>query len=263
MPAVQLPDGIELANAQMAQNHGTPQKTIFDSIPIGLVLRLAKPYLAGESPSSAIEMAHQVYAENRFAATLDILGEDSTNDEECEAIVDAYKGLIDAVRANPIKCERPRQQMTVSMKPSMFSTITPQHGKASDKALELAFDRILRVTDYALKNQINLTLEAEDHRWTNFQLEAYIAAINAGYTNLGTVLQSRLFRTEKDLKRFDERMRVRLVIGIYNEPAQIAHTDKPTMKSLVVNFAETLLASGVYVEMATHDVKCIEQFYKT
>ncbi len=56
-----------------------------------------------------------------------------------------------------------------------------------------------------------MTLEAEDHRWTNFQLESYFALVNAGYSNLGTVLQTRLFRTEKDLDRFDQRMRVRLV----------------------------------------------------
>jgi proline dehydrogenase len=57
-------------------------------------------------------------------------------------------------------------------------------------------------------------------------------------------------------------MRVRLVIGIYNEPAQIAHTDKRIMKDLAVQFAGNLLEKGVYVEMATHDTKCIDTFYR-
>ncbi len=43
----------------------------------------------------------------------------------------------------------------------------------------------------------------------------------AGYENLGTVLQSRLFRTMQDIERFQEGMRVRLVIGIYQEPNAI------------------------------------------
>jgi len=116
------------------------------------------------------------------------------------------------------------------------------------------------VVDYALKNEINVTLEAEDHRWTNFQLESYFALINAGYANLGTVLQTRLFRTEKDIARFDGRMRVRLVIGIYNEPGQIAHTDKRIMKDLLVQYGSNLLARGVYTELASHDTRCIELF---
>ena len=246
----------------MEQSHTPPPKTIFDAIPLGLVLTLAKPYLAGQSAEEAIQIAHQIYAEHKFCGTLDILGEDAPTPEHCEAYVDAYKHLFDAVHASQIKTDNAREQLTVSMKPSMFSTMAPQHGRESEKAQEDAFDRITRVVDYALKKEINVTLEAEDHRWANFQLEAYFALINAGYTNLGTVIQTRLFRTENDIKRFDERMRVRLVIGIYNEQAQIAHTDKRIMKDLLVQYAGLLLSQGVYVELATHDTKCIDTFYQ-
>lgn len=262
MPTVLLPPTkIEPTEAHMAFT-GTPAKTIFDAIPLGLVLRLAKPYLAGETPDSAIALAHKLYKKDYFCSTIDILGEDATTDEDCEQFVERYKSLIDAVKSNPVACQFPRQQMTISMKPSMFSTMPPEPGKASERAQELAFDRITRVVDYAFKNQVNMTLEAEDHRWTNFHLESYFALVSAGYTNLGTVVQTRLFRTEKDVQRFDSRMRVRLVIGIYNEPPQIAHTNKREMKNLVVQYARSLLEKGTYVELATHDVKCIEQFYR-
>jgi hypothetical protein len=244
------------------ENNGSPAKTIFDAIPLGLVMRLAKPYLAGVSSEEAIDIAHQIYNHDQYASTIDILGEDATSDEDCEATVTAYQRLIDVVKARPIDCQNPHQNMTISMKPSMFSTMAPEHGKQSDRAQEKAFDRITRVVDYALKSKVDMTLEAEDHRWTNFHLEAYFALISAGYTNLGTVLQTRLLRTEKDVVRFDERMRVRLVIGIYNEPAQIAHTDKRLMKDLAVQYAAQLLDAGAYVELASHDVKCIEHFYR-
>jgi proline dehydrogenase len=245
----------------MDQNLASPPKTIFDAIPLSLVMRLAAPYLAGESASDAIRLAHEIHSRDRFSSNIDILGEDSVVDDDCDRIVQAYIKLIDTIRANPIKCDRAREQMTVSMKPSMFSTVAPQPGKASELALEKAFDRISRVVDYGLKHDIAMTLEAEDHRWTNFHLEAYFALVSAGYTNLGTVLQSRLFRTEKDVKRFDNRMRVRLVIGIYNEPDQIAHTDKGIMKDLLVQYAGQLLEAGSYVEIASHDTKCIQSFY--
>jgi proline dehydrogenase len=261
MPVLSPPQFTE-STLVMEQTHTPPPKTIFDAIPLGLVLTLAKPYLAGQSAEAAIGIAHKIYAEQKFCGTLDILGEDAPTPEHCEGYVDAYKHLFDAVHANQVKTTNPRERLTVSMKPSMFSTMAPQPGSESEKAQEDAFDRITRVVDYALKKDIQVTLEAEDHRWTNFQLEAYFALINAGYTNLGTVLQTRLFRTEADLKRFDERMRVRLVIGIYNEPQQIAHTDKRIMKDLVVQYAGHLLEKGVYAELATHDTKCIDTFYQ-
>jgi proline dehydrogenase len=237
-------------------------KSIANLLPERLVLALAKPYLAGQSAYQALEMAHNIYNENGFSSTLDILGEDMQNDDDCEASVLAYQNLVDSIAKNPLKCPSNRQQMTISMKPSMFSTMAPKPGEASRGALDLAFDRINRVVEYGLKHKVNMTLEAEDHRWTNFQLEAYFALINAGYTNLGTVLQSRLFRTAQDIKRFDSRMRVRMVIGIYNEPAQIAHVDKKIMKARVVEYAQQLLSKGAYVEIASHDENCINHFLK-
>ena len=178
-----------------------------------------------------------------------------------DAAVASYQRLVDDIKANLVSVTHPRAQISVSFKPSMFSTTAPAPGAAT-AALEKAFDRIAKVVDYGFKHGIKMTLEAEDHRWSNFQLESYFALISAGYLNLGTVLQTRLLRTDKDVERFDERMRVRLVIGIYNEPASIAHTDKRVMKDLLVNYAGQLLHGGTYVELATHDAKCIDNFYR-
>ncbi|MDR3615872.1 MAG: proline dehydrogenase family protein [Candidatus Obscuribacterales bacterium] len=238
-------------------------KTAVDYFPSGLVLSLAKPYLAGQSAQEALAIAHSNFSENQFTGTLDILGEDAQNDADCEDSVQHYIDLVDRISSDPLPANSVREQLSVSFKPSMFSTMAPGAASSTSKALDDAFDRIMRVVDYGAKHNIRMTLEAEDHRWTNFQLEAYFALINAGYSNLGTVLQTRLFRTIKDLQRFDSRMRVRLVIGIYNEPAQIAHTDKNVMKQLVVQFAQELLGKGVYTEIASHDIKLIDNFYET
>jgi proline dehydrogenase len=239
------------------------RKTAVDYFPTGLVLSLAKPYLAGQSAQEALAIAHNNFSQNQYTGTLDILGEDAQNDVDCEDSVQHYINLVDSISANPLPVNAVREQLSVSFKPSMFSTMAPGAASATSKALDDAFDRIMRVVDYGAKHNIRMTLEAEDHRWTNFQLEAYFALINAGYANLGTVLQTRLFRTAKDLQRFDSRMRVRLVIGIYNEPAQIAHTDKTVMKQLVVQYAQDLLSKGVYTEIASHDLKLIDNFYET
>lgn len=239
---------------------GNAARSIIDKIPLPLVLFLANPYLAGKNADEAIQKAHELYAQERFSGTLDILGEDAESSEDCQRYVAMYMELIDKVAASQVNCSRPKEQLTISMKPSMFSESAPGSSQKSKRHLDDAFDRINKVVDYALQKKIHMTLEAEDHRWTNFHLEAYFALINAGYTNLGTVLQSRLFRTEKDLLRFDERMRVRLVIGIYIEPPSMAHTEKPIMKEILVKYAAQLAAQGVYLEIATHDSNCVDRF---
>ncbi len=236
------------------------KKSLFDTIPLPLVMFLAKPYLAGQTSADAIKKAHEIYKSRKFTGTLDILGEDATTVEDCERYVTTYMSLVDEVNANQLHATNRRERMTISFKPSMFSTMPPAPGKESEKALEAAFDRINKIVDYAFQRGVDMTLEAEDHRWTNFHLESYFALYKAGYKNLGTVIQSRMFRTEKDIARFEEGMRVRMVIGIYQEPAAIAHTEKPIMKELAVRYSRELAHQGVYLELASHDTKCVDNF---
>jgi len=232
-----------------------------DIFPSPLIVALASPYLAGKTADEALKMSHQLFQENHFCGTLDILGEDALSKEDCERYVQMFCKMIDAVVAAPIPSSFDREKSTISMKPSMFSAGAPTtHGQNQSK-MDEAFDRMVRVVDYAAQRKVRLTLEAEDSRWTNFQLDAYKALIDAGYLNLGTVLQSRLFRTKNDLARFDQRGRVRLVIGIYQEPANIAHTDRNVMKDLLVQYAQDLITRGSYVEFATHDLRYIDKFF--
>lgn len=244
-------------------------KSIFDAIPVSMVLFLAKPYLAGETAAEALALSQKLYDDFKYSSTLDILGEDAQAESDCDASVEHYKELISLIAQHPMKLSQAiaeeRRQPTVSFKPSMFATKAPvKEGttfQVRSKELDLAYNRIETVVAFAEERGVRVTLEAEDHRWTDFHLETYFALIESGYKNVGTVLQTRLFRTKKDLARFDERMRTRLVIGIYNEPASLAHTAKPVMKDLLVDYARELMARGTYVEVATHDTKCLASFF--
>lgn len=232
-------------------------------MPLKVVMWLASPYLAGRTFDDAIRKAHLLYRENRFTSTIDILGEDAANEEEADGYVTSYKKVIEAVSALPLPCQRPAEQMTISFKPSMFSSVVPTHSSPDTNGkLAKAYERMKSVVDHALKHNVRMTLEAEDHRWADFHLDTYFSLVNAGYTNLGTVLQSRLFRTKNDIKKFDDRMRVRLVIGIYNEPAEVAEMQKPVMKDRLVDYAASLAEKGVYLEIASHDEQCIGNFFK-
>lgn len=258
---VQLPVQRKTDQLNVAPTAGSTTRSIIDHIPLKLVLWLASPYLAGETFTSAIDKAHELYKKTRFTGTIDILGEDCTSDADCDAFVRAYKNTIDAVAARPLPVSRESEQLTVSFKPSMFSVIVPTDERPDrNQLLAQAYDRMQEVVAYAKQRNVKMTLEAEDHRWTDFHIDSYFSLVKAGYTNLGTVLQARLFRTKDDLKRFNEAHRVRMVIGIYNEPASIALTEKPKMKEALVDYAAELAARGVYLEIATHDADCIRNF---
>jgi proline dehydrogenase len=100
----------------------------------------------------------------------------------------------------------------------------------------------------------------EGHHWTDFTLATLRELHAEGLSNVGCVLQTRLHRTEKDVDELPEGVRVRLVIGIYQEPSEIALTDKAAMKERMLVLAERLLERGHYVEFATHDINCVRRF---
>jgi len=234
---------------------------LVEYLPTKVVLWLAGPYLAGWDSNQAISTAQKIWRENNFAGTLDVLGEQASTNEQCEYYVRTYFDLIEQLTKYPLPVTTPRYQLTISFKPSMFCVAPFPDKLPEPQNLDEAFVRITKVVDYASKHSLQMTLEAESHLWTDFHLDSYFALLAAGYNNLGTVLQTRLFRTRKDIQRFDQRTRVRLVTGIYTESAEIAHTNNKPMKEALISFSRELLSKGAYVELASHDQAYIHKFF--
>jgi proline dehydrogenase len=85
-------------------------------------------------------------------------------------------------------------------------------------------------------------------------------AIHQNHPTFGTVLQSRLFRTDDDIKSLKGmNARIRICIGIYNEPKEIALQRKPEMKKKMIDQLEVLFKEGHYPEIATHDQDLINE----
>jgi proline dehydrogenase len=112
----------------------------------------------------------------------------------------------------------------------------------------------------ASERGVAVTVDMEGRQWTDFTLDVVRRLHEAGHDHVGCVLQTRLDRTEADLDKLPPGIRVRLVIGIYKEPAEVATTDKAEMKRRMLTTAEELLRRGHYVEFATHDDACVRSF---
>jgi proline dehydrogenase len=234
--------------------------TPIDLLPAKLVLSLASPYIAGKSAEQALSLARSLYEKDQFTSTIDVLGEAATTVEQCQTYVETFIKVINLIANNPLPVLEKQKQFTLSFKPSMLCVSSSIDVLPDQRNLQMGYERMQQIVNYAFQHNVNMTLEAEHSIWTDYQLNSYFSLLDAGYTNLGTVLQTRLFRTAQDIKRFDKRTRVRLVIGIYEEKAKIAHTDKKRMKELLIDYSRKLLETGAYVELATHDQYYINKF---
>jgi len=222
-------------------------------IPAFLVRTFAKPYVAGDSLPKAMEVVHKLHRERGLTSTLDLLAEDIRTPEQAQANVDAYLKMVDAVADCGLPAgERP----TLSMKPSSYTTRPLQTGGDA----EGSFAAVQRICRRAAERGVAATVDMESRHWTDFTLDALHKLHAEGLTDVGGVLQTRLNRTEQDLDKLPKGLRVRLVIGIYREPADVAIADKAAMKDRMLAFAETLLRRGHYVEFATHDDTYVRRF---
>lgn len=217
-------------------------------VPGPLVRAFARPYLAGTTAEAAIATAVSILEDHGRLTTLDLLGESVQASEQVSNNEHTYLNLIEAIHQQP-QFEDSVVRPSISLKPSAFTISGP----------DAAFVSIRRIVQRADAHKIPVTIDMEDRCWTDITLQKSVELFNEGY-DVGTVLQSRLYRTQEDIKQIPPGMRVRLVIGIYPEPKEVALTCKADMKVCLVDYAEQLLDAGVRVELATHDAQTLRRF---
>jgi proline dehydrogenase len=230
---------------------------LLDLTPAPLVRLFARPYVAGDSLEKGLHVARRLLNDAGLVTTLDLLAEEVRDDARIRANRATYLEMVHSVAADPA-FRVPRDRPTVSVKLSSFTTAPCDRGGDAHGVQEA----IEEVAAEARRVGVPLTIDMEDHHWTDLTLKTAIELFRRGF-DVGTVLQTRLHRTAQDLERIPEGMRIRMVIGIYLEPAEIALTEKPKMKQRLLEQSARLLDRGVYVELATHDEAVVRQFFDT
>ncbi|MHC4956622.1 MAG: proline dehydrogenase family protein, partial [Planctomycetota bacterium] len=219
-------------------------------VPGPMVRWFARPYVAGASMDEALDVAAGLLSDGGLLTTLDLLGEGVTRPDQVDANIRVYEDMIDAI-ASDTRYDGAASRPSISLKPSAFTT----------GPMEAVCDPIRALCERAHQKGVAFTIDMEERRWTDLTLDLAVSLFERG-NDVGTVLQTRLNRTEADLERIPAGMRLRLVIGIYPEPEDVALTDKRGMKQRMLDFARTLLARGVKVEFATHDEATVERFVR-
>jgi len=218
------------------------KRFIISLAPTPLVKLFASPYVAGDSIEAAVDAAQKLWEERRVCSTIDLLGEELESDEEVQYSVSVYERLIDALGS--------QDYATISLKPTQLGS-----HRSTENCQEVIGGIARRAEQYNTK----VTLDMEDHSFTDMTLDIF-RALKKDHPTFGTVLQSRLFRTDDDIIALkDLNARIRICIGIYNEPKAIALQSKPEMKKKMLQQVELLLKEGHYPEIATHDEAVINE----
>lgn len=219
---------------------------IINLAPTPLVKLFAGPYVAGDSIEAAVNMAKKFWDQRHVCSTIDLLGEELESDEEVRYTASVYERLIEALGR--------QEYATLSLKPTQLGS---HRGKENCRQI------IEGIVTQAEKYGIKVTLDMEDHNFTDMTLDIF-RALHKEQPTFGAVLQSRLFRTDDDIKSLQGmKARVRICIGIYNEPKEIALQSKPEMKKKMLEQIEVLFKEGHYPEIATHDEAVLNKAINT
>jgi proline dehydrogenase len=204
-------------------------------VPKPVVQLFSARYIAGPTLTDAVDTVRALNAERKLA-TVDVLGEEITREDDARAIARAYCDVFAAI-------EREQLDSNVSVKPTALGL---------DLSYDLCRENLELVLREAGSNFVRIDME--DSSTTSETLRLYRELREGGFDNVGVVLQAYLRRTVDDIRGLaDLRPNVRICKGIYVESPSIAFTDYDAVRANYVRALDALLESSAYVGIATHD----------
>jgi proline dehydrogenase len=211
--------------------------------PLGL--RFSQRFVAGTHLHDVIRAA-QVVNEWGAGVSIDNLGENVTNADEAKHSAELYHGMLDEIHQRKLNAN-------ISLKLTHMGL---------DVSEELAFRLVTELVDHAVRIDNFVRVDMEGSPYTQRTLD-FVRGLHRepGHAGrVGTVIQSYMYRSEKDVNDLlSERIRIRLCKGAYKEPPDIAFPKKEDVDVNYLKLARTLMKSGVFHGIATHDEKIISE----
>jgi proline dehydrogenase len=219
-------------------------KGLVTTLPVssGVVAR----YVPGETSDSAVGVVAELSADG-LEASLDFLGEDTTDRTQADRTVAAYLEVLAALSARGLA-----ERAEVSVKLSAVGQALPGDGE------EVALANARRICEAATAAGTVVTLDMEDHTTTDSTLRV-LRRLREDHPSTGAVLQAYLYRTEEDCRQLaTEGSRVRLCKGAYNEPESVAFQAKVDVDRSYVRCLRALMEGHGYPMVATHDPRIVQ-----
>jgi proline dehydrogenase len=216
---------------------------LLPAVPRPVVRRISDRYIAGSDIPDATRVVRKLNVDGKLA-TIDVLGEEITNEEETRVIARAYEDVLAEI-------DRAQLDSNISVKPT---------GLGLQLDYDLCRRNLEKVVVEAAERDNFVRIDMEDASTTDATLRLYRELREAGYDNLGVVLQASLRRTVADIQALaDLRPSVRVCKGIYIEPPSIQFREYEAVRANYVRAMEELLDAGSYLAIATHDEWLIDE----
>jgi len=199
-------------------------------------------YVAGETLDEAVETLRGLN-EKGLRTNTTLLGEGVRDEAMAAAVVARYVEILDRIAT---------EQLTTNVALKLTHL-------GLDLGEEIAFANVARLVAHAASHQNFIRLDMEESARVDATLRIYRRLREAGHDNVGTVLQSALYRTEEDLAGLlPLRPNLRLVKGAYLEPPDVAYPQKADVDAAYMRLAERMLLEAAFTGIATHDERIIE-----
>ncbi|MGB5850487.1 MAG: proline dehydrogenase family protein [Ignavibacteriaceae bacterium] len=214
-------------------------------MPKSVVGFFSRKYIAGESLDSAVTLVKDLNAKGIYA-TLDVLGESVTNEEEATRAFDNAMKVFDAIVEHNLKAN-------ISIKPTQLGLSFDEH---------FAREQIRKLVERASQIDNFVRIDMEDSQYTDATINIY-KSIFENYSDVGIVLQAYLKRSYNDTVILNKLgTNYRICKGIYVEPASLAYKDKHMIRDNFLKMLESMFKNGNYVGIATHDEYLIDNAYR-
>jgi proline dehydrogenase len=202
----------------------------------------ASRFVAGETLDECVEILRGLN-ERGFHANTTLLGEDVREEAQASAAAEEYLRILERLHAEDLR-------VNVALKLTHLGL---------DLAESVAQQNLRRVVERAAELDNFVRIDMESSAAVDATLRIYRALREAGLDNVGTVLQSYLYRTPEDLEALlPLRANLRLVKGAYLEPPEVAYPRKDDVDAAYVHLVERSLSGEGYTAIATHDERMIE-----
>lgn len=198
---------------------------------------LVNRFVAGETLDQALAVAANLQ-HRQMTVTLDQLGENVATVEDARTAVAVYVDMLHRLAAGGL-------EPNISVKLTMLGL---------DLGDDVAAANMAPILEAARAVQGFVRIDMEGSAYTARTIAIFEGLFAEFGPHVGIVLQSYLYRTERDVARMIELgARVRLVKGAYAEPDVVAFQAREQIDENYVRLMEKLLDEGVYPAIATHD----------
>ena len=194
-------------------------------------------FVAGESLEECVAVLRKLNDAGLHANTT-LLGEAIPDWSGARAVADEYERIIDRLVDDGLRAN-------VALKLTHL-------GLSFDE--ETAYGNVERLVARAGALGTFVRIDMEQSELVEATLRIFERLRTVGHENVGTVLQSYLYRTPADLERLlPLQPNLRIVKGAYLEPPEIAYPDKRDVDAAYAALVERGLRAGAYIAVATHD----------